>query len=148
MKTLQEISDRLEIQDLITSYCYAIDNQDFDALDDVFTEDAHIDYTATGGSKGSLPEIKVYLAQALKIFPGMQHFASNTILKLEKDTASGETMLFNPMVAERDGEQVVFFIGARYIDRFERTEKGWRISNRAESLSYTHNIPEWFAPAS
>ena len=30
---LKEISDRLEIQDLMVSYCYAIDGSDWDALD-------------------------------------------------------------------------------------------------------------------
>src|SRR3546814_4065573 len=30
--TLQEMSDRFEIQDLLVAYCYAVDNQDFDAL--------------------------------------------------------------------------------------------------------------------
>ena len=35
--TVQEMSDRFEIQDLIVSYCYAVDNKEFDKLDDVFT---------------------------------------------------------------------------------------------------------------
>ena len=52
--SLQEISDRLEIQDLMVRYSYAIDNRDWDALDDVFTPDAHIDYSVFGGSVGTL----------------------------------------------------------------------------------------------
>ena len=32
---MQEISDRLEIQDLMVRYSYAIDNRDWDALDAV-----------------------------------------------------------------------------------------------------------------
>jgi hypothetical protein len=40
-----EISDRLEIQQLITDYSTAIDNRRFDDLDAVFTPDAYIDYT-------------------------------------------------------------------------------------------------------
>ena len=38
--SLQEISDRMEIQDLMVSHSYAIDSRDCDALDDVFTPDA------------------------------------------------------------------------------------------------------------
>ena len=42
--SLQDVSDRLEIQDLMTGYCYAVDDRDFDALDRFFTADAVIDY--------------------------------------------------------------------------------------------------------
>ena len=54
MLSQQEISDRLEIQDLLTAYCDAIDSQNWDALDDIFTPDAIIDYTDAGGAKGTL----------------------------------------------------------------------------------------------
>ena len=53
MLSLQEISDRLEIQDLLTRYSFAIDQRDWDALDSVFTEDARIDYSESGGAAGS-----------------------------------------------------------------------------------------------
>jgi hypothetical protein len=41
--TMQEISDRFEIMDLLTDYCTAIDNKDIDSLDYIFTNDACID---------------------------------------------------------------------------------------------------------
>ena len=52
MYTQQEISDRLEIQDLLNRYSYAIDERNFDDLDNVFTPDATIDYSQVGGDKG------------------------------------------------------------------------------------------------
>ena len=61
--SLQEISDRMEIGDLIVDYAMAIDGSNWDALDDLFTPDAHIDYTATGGIAGSLAEIKAFLPE-------------------------------------------------------------------------------------
>jgi hypothetical protein len=54
MLTIEEMSDRLEIMDLLASYSHAIDQRDWDALDDVFTPDALIDYTEMGGSRGDL----------------------------------------------------------------------------------------------
>ena len=41
---LQEISDRMEIQDLMVDYCYAVDHRDWDAFERLFTPDAVIDY--------------------------------------------------------------------------------------------------------
>ena len=55
---LQEISDSIEIQDLLTRYCNAIDSKKYEMLDSVFTQDAIIDYTSAGGIRGTLPEIR------------------------------------------------------------------------------------------
>ena len=60
MMDLQEISDRLEIQDLFARYSFAIDERDWDALDTIFTPDAQIDYTETGGAKGSWAQIQAW----------------------------------------------------------------------------------------
>jgi hypothetical protein len=44
----QEISDRLEIEELLVRYCYAIDERDWDACRGVYTEDAVIDDVSAG----------------------------------------------------------------------------------------------------
>ena len=144
---LQEISDRLEIQDLFARYCFAIDERDWDALDTIFTPDARIDYTETGGAKGSLAEIKAWLPLALERFPAFQHMVATTKLDLDGDRATSRTILFNPMVnrSEAGGEQV-FFIGLWYRDSLVRTADGWRIAKRYEELGWTHNVPQ-MAPA-
>src|SRR3546814_20394747 len=58
--TLQEMSDRFEIQDLLVAYCYAVDNQEFDALDHVFATGAIIDYSEMVGVSGKVPEVKAF----------------------------------------------------------------------------------------
>ena len=52
MLSQQELSDRFEIQDLIYRYAQLVDGREIDALRTVFTEDAHIDYSAMGGAVG------------------------------------------------------------------------------------------------
>lgn len=147
MMSLQEMSDRLEIQDLFSRYTYAIDERNWDGLDDVFTPDAFIDYTEAGGEKGQLPEIKRWLATAMERFPTFQHMVATHKLKLNGDTAESRTILFNPMVLRKDdGEDHVFFVGLWYNDKLVRTEKGWRIAERREEISYTYNTPQ-MAPA-
>ena len=49
----EEISDRLEISDLLTRYCTAIDAKDYELLDECFTPDARVDYVSSGGITGS-----------------------------------------------------------------------------------------------
>lgn len=43
MRSIEELSDRLEIQDLQVAYSHAVDFRRWDELDEVFTEDAFID---------------------------------------------------------------------------------------------------------
>ena len=146
MLSHQNMSDRLEIQDLLTSYCDAIDSRNWNALDDIFTPDAIIDYTEAGGAKGTLEEIKLYLDKVLKPFSGMQHMLGLPMIKITGDEASARTILFNPMVIEKEGNPNVFFVGLWYRDKLVRTSKGWRIRSRHEELSYFHNLPKDFAP--
>ena len=103
--SLQEISDRFEIQDLIVEYCDVIDKCDIDRLDDIFTADAFIDYSAVGGEKGDLQSIKAFLKAALPIFKNTQHLISNFQVKVNGDSATGRIMCFNPM--EFDDEKQV-----------------------------------------
>ena len=142
MMSLQEMSDRLEIQDLFARYSFAIDDRNWDALDTVFTPDAAIDYTETGGAKGNVTEIKAWLPVALERFPKYQHMVATTHLTLDGDRAKSRTILFNPMViAKEDGTSQTFFIGLWYRDELVRTPDGWRIASRYEEMAYTHNAP-------
>jgi 3-phenylpropionate/cinnamic acid dioxygenase small subunit len=143
MMSLQEMSDRLEIQDLFARYSFAIDDRDYDALDGVFTPDASIDYTETGGARGTVAQIKKWLPVAMARFPKFQHMVATTQLKLDGDRATSRTILFNPMVHRADnGAEQVFFIGLWYRDTLVRTEQGWRIAERYEEMGYAHNAPE------
>jgi 3-phenylpropionate/cinnamic acid dioxygenase small subunit len=128
-----ELGDRLEINDLLVRYAWAIDTKDWDALDAVFTADAHIDYTATGGIAGSLGEIKPWLAESLAAFPATQHLLSNSQVTIAGDTATARTAVYNPMgAATREGPLHFFFMGGYYADRLVRTPAGWRIKERVE----------------
>ena len=84
--SMQEISDRLEIQDLMVRYSYAIDSRNWDALDDVFTPDAHIDYSVFGGSVGNLAETKAFLTEAMPMFTTLQHMVSGTTIAFQTAT--------------------------------------------------------------
>jgi hypothetical protein len=147
--SLQQLSDRLEIQDLQTAYSTAIDTRDWDALDRVFTQDAFIDYSAFGGSTGGLAHTKEFLAKAMPMFAGFQHMVATSQVKLSGNRATGKTICWNPMVLKRgSGEPHVFFCGLWYHDEYLRTLDGWRITRRVEEKCFTHNMPlEFTNPA-
>jgi hypothetical protein len=132
MLSLEEISDRFEIQQLLIDYSTAIDKRRFDDLDLVFTPDAYIDYRAMGGVDGSFPEVKAWLAQVLPNFPVYAHMLGNFDVRIDGDTASSRTICFNPMVLGGDRNQILF-CGLWYDDEFIRTPEGWRMSRRVEA---------------
>lgn len=142
--TLEQISDRLEIEDLITDYADAIDAREIDRLDHIFTKDAFIDYSPMGGAVGRYPEVKAFLKEALSAFKNTQHMIGNYQIKLDGDKATGKIMCFNPMQLDL-GEQKseVFFLGLWYLDEYIKTTKGWRIVKRLEQKSYDFNTPEF-----
>ncbi|CAB1368701.1 nuclear transport factor 2 family protein [Denitratisoma oestradiolicum] len=143
MLSLQEISDRMEIQQLMVDYSEAIDRKDYDALDQVFTPDAYIDYRAMGGIDGPYPVVKAWLSGALANFPHHQHILGNISIKVAGDTATSRAICFNPMdMALPDGKRQVMFFGLWYVDAFVRTPGGWRMNRRVEERCYDFNVPE------
>lgn len=140
MLSIEEISDRLEIQQLLVDYSTAIDARRFDDLDRVFTADAYIDYRAMGGVDGHYPEVKAWLSQVLPNFPAYAHMLGNVDVRIDGDTATARTLCFNPMVlgaAGSSGEQPqVLFCGLWYDDEFVRTADGWRMAKRVEEKCF------------
>ncbi|HEV7580298.1 MAG TPA: nuclear transport factor 2 family protein [Mycobacterium sp.] len=136
MLSLAEISDRLEIQQLMVDYSTAIDQRRFDDLDKVFTEDAHIDYTALGGIEGPYPEVKKWLSEVLPGFPVYAHMLGNFSVQIDGDKASSRVICFNPMVFPADPakkQDQIMFCGLWYDDEFLRTPQGWRMTRRVET---------------
>jgi hypothetical protein len=147
MLSQQELSDRFELQDLVFLYAHLIDSKEFDRLrDEVFTADAHIDYSAMGGSVGNLEETLAFLKASLtnELFPNSQHLNANVQVTLQGDSASGRVMCFNPMeMGMPDGTSHTFFMGLWYLDEYRRTDKGWRICRREEVKSWVFAAPDF-----
>jgi len=143
--SLQEISDRMEIQDLIYRYSDLIDQKHFDALrDEVFCKDAQIDYSAFGGSVGGVDETLAFLHKAMKLFPNTQHLNANIQIEVDHERAKGRVMCLNPQeIGLKDGSSQVFLLGLWYVDEYRRTEAGWRIYRRSEEKSWAFNTPEF-----
>lgn len=142
MLSLQEISDRLEIQDLMVRYSHAVDTRQWDLLDEVFTPDAYIDYSAMGGSAGDLVATKEFLATMLPNFLAFQHLISNSSISVDGDTATGRTLCHNPMlVADAAGKQSLMLCGLWYLDTFVRVDGQWRIRRREEEKGYMFVAP-------
>jgi len=131
MLSLEEISDRQEIQQLLAAYSTAIDAGRFDDLDDLFTCDAVIDLSVTGGACGPYGEVKSWLTETLSSLGAYMHLVSNTDLRLSGETAEARTACLNPLVLDAK-TNAVYLLCFWYDDEFSKTSDGWRISKRTQ----------------
>lgn len=139
---LQEISDRLEAADVLTRYTRAIDTGEWDLLDTVFTHDAHIDYTASGGIAAGYAEVKPWLAEVLPaFFLRRMHMLGQVETRLDGDTATTTAYFHNPMVMDdgAGGEKVVE-LGGIYHHRLVRTDAGWRSRRLHEEIVWRRGL--------
>lgn len=135
--SLEQISDRIEINDLLVRYTAAIDRKDWALLDTCFLPDAHLDYTSAGGVAGDYPKVRAWLEKALAPFPMTVHYVTNSVVELDGDRATARTAVLNPMgFQQNDGTLHQFTVGAYYNDELTRTPDGWRIAMRVEESAF------------
>ena len=138
---LQQISDRLEIEDVLTRYTRAIDSGEWDVLDSVFTADAAIDYTESGGIAGSFDVVKPWLAENLPIFPRRMHLLGQIESVVTGDEAEVSAYFHNPMVLPNpDGSELVVEFGGIYRHTMVRTADGWRSRRLHEELVWKRGL--------
>jgi len=129
---LQVLSDHLEISDLQARYAEALESKDWSLLASCFTEDALVDYSASGGIKGTREQATDFLAQTIPLFSATFFVTANPQLTIEGDTAAGRTHFQTTMVLGDRGAASYLVAAGYYLDRYRRTDAGWRISERVE----------------
>jgi hypothetical protein len=136
------MSDRLEIEGVVIRYTRAIDTGDWDKLDTVFTPDAEIDYTESGGIADTYPAVKVWLAEVLPaFFPKRMHSLAQVDIAIDGDQALCTAYFHNPMPMSdgQGGEKVVEF-GGLYHHTMTRTPDGWRSRKLHEEIVWKRGM--------
>jgi hypothetical protein len=138
---LQELSDRQEIVDLITRYTRAVDTRSWDELDEVFTEDAVLDYSPVGGPADVPAVVKPWIAQGLAGFERYQHIIGQVSIELSGDEARATAYFTNPMVSVNpDGSEGLWEVGGYYRHELRRTAEGWRSTRMLDDVVWTRGF--------
>ena len=140
--TLQELSDRVQIRELLDTYAAGIDTRDWALLVSCCTPDAELDYSAYGGPKGSVQEAVEWIATAMSQIAVSQHLVTNVRVSVDGDVATSQCYLFSPLAADTPaGQRRTFLVGGHYADRLRRTDEGWRIEQRVAGPSWSYDVP-------
>jgi 3-phenylpropionate/cinnamic acid dioxygenase small subunit len=142
--TVQDLSDRAQIEDVLNRYTTALDTKDWALLETTFSEQPTADYSRVGGPSQPLVS-PTAIAGLLKATLGTlitQHISSNALIELSGDSATVVSYLLAQHWRKSDG--VEFTTRGRYVDTFVREASGWRIKTRLLDPIHTTGNPAIF----
>jgi len=117
-----DLTDKLELHELPGRYGDAIDDRDWDRLDQIFTPDAVFDLTDLGAARlEGLDAIKTFMERDAK------HPRTHLMTNIYVDETPNGVKLFFRIVALMPGRWVAT---ASYYDDVVKLADGWRVHNR------------------
>ncbi len=137
---LRSVRDELDIQRVVHDYAWACDNGDWDLLRSVFTDDAQLDYSTTGGPAGSRDEVVAWLEESLSQVDTIHHVVSNFQIDLDGDRADVRAMFH--CTIRLPGVSGTIVTGGYYVEQHVRTPDGWRIRSLYEDNRWMDGLQE------
>jgi quinol monooxygenase YgiN/3-phenylpropionate/cinnamic acid dioxygenase small subunit len=134
--SLSELVDEKAIVDLTIRYTWALDHRRFDELSEVFADDGTADYGRLGIFKGP-SDIAAAASRSLGRFDRTQHLVSNHQVNVDVDRANGRCYFQAQHVWVDSAGAHNYTVAGSYLDRFVRTGRGWRISERVLRVTWT-----------
>ncbi|HEY8537880.1 MAG TPA: nuclear transport factor 2 family protein [Steroidobacteraceae bacterium] len=137
---LQELEARQQITDVLYRYARGWDRLDEEALRSCFFPDAEHQH---GGFKGKSQD---FITRALPMVAktrSTSHMISNVTIEIRGNAAVSECyFLAHHRRATTDGkDEEDYFLGGRYVDRFERRDGEWKIARRIGLNSLERVVP-------
>ena len=136
---IQHVVDKIEITDFFSRYARAVDTRDWDLYRTLFTTDAHIDYSSSGGSIGDLEETVSFLSKALDMFEMSQHLVTNIEVSKKEENEADVLALFNNPMRLKGGE--IWFVGGKYRHELIRSDSGWKSRKLVEETLWFDRSP-------
>lgn len=125
---IQALLDEHAIRGVLMRYCRAVDRCDTAAIAACFHKDAvddHGNWIVDGA------RVAEHIVSLVKPGPGRaMHFLGNVLIEVEGDVAFAESYLLAFRTLSREDSSYTRTRALRFVDRFERRESVWRISER------------------
>jgi hypothetical protein len=129
--------DILAIQELAVAYGFAVDDRDWPRWTALFTDDATLDYTHSGGIAGTIAEVAAWMPEAMPMFAWSLHSVlTHEIRFTDERTARGRVHLFNRNGVQWKDHLEFCDVGGIYHDEYRRTGDRWQFTRRVEQSHY------------
>jgi hypothetical protein len=143
--TTQQLEDQAQIDRVLKLYFRGADRTDWELIRSCFFQDAQVDMTSDffQGDRDRFIDDYLRSPAALGGFTRTMHIAGNTIIELDGDIAYTETYVTAHHTTTDDHEWAGKFVTVwlRYIDRFERRRREWRIAKRNIVIEWVRMEP-------
>lgn len=126
--THDPVQDHLDLHGALTGYCRAVDRMDLTLLRSHFAPAARLDFS--GLFEGPVEDFAQWLIDNLGAYGFTVHSLSNVHLEVDGDRAASESYVTALHGATLDGSRAPFRSGGRYLDRWERRDGRWLITER------------------
>jgi SnoaL-like domain len=140
-------SDRLAIRELIDAYAHCADRRDAKGQMALFTREPHfvVYYTESGSDT---PDLELHnradlapVFDDLNRYRATMHFNGQSTVKLDGDTATGETYCLAHHVSVDGDSQTIFIAAIRYYDTFAKSDGAWLFAERKLYVDWTDTRP-------
>jgi len=135
----KRLLDRLAIETVLARYAHGVDRIDIPAIKSAFWPGAIDEH---GTFNGPAEDFADYLNQSLRRFVTTMHSLANVHIEFAGDIARVESYVTALHVLAGENGPVSFTLYARYLDKFERRGKEWRIAHRLLVRDWADIPPE------
>jgi len=137
---VQELLDKQSITEVLMRYCRGIDRLDLSTIEAAFWPDAHDDHVVFSGSA---PEFVKWVPSFIGNSESMSHMITNVLISFDSPIAArceSYVWTFQHHPDEQPGGLDVIITG-RYLDRFAKRGREWRIADRILTIDTQQRLP-------
>jgi ketosteroid isomerase-like protein len=138
MSDLEAIADRVRIEALRGEFTDAAMMRDYGRLAALFTPDGALRILGAGVDLAGRDQIRAWGERVPEF---VEYFVQTThpgVIRLDGGTASGRAYM-SELIRLRDGSSHLNY--AIYHDRYQRTDDGWRFTERVYEIRYLDTTP-------
>ncbi|WP_433136791.1 nuclear transport factor 2 family protein [Actinomadura nitritigenes] len=138
MSDMREIVDRFEIEALRAEITDAVMTHDYDRVASMFTPDGAMRWPHIGREFVGRDEIRAGIEWGQALWEFFVQNVHPGVIRIDGDSATGRSYIqeFGRM---RDGTSHQNY--ALYHDRYQRTDGGWKFSERVYEVRYLDSTP-------
>jgi hypothetical protein len=124
---------REAIKELKARYFYHIDEQDWEAFNELFTEDVYLNYGEELGEYEGQEGLEEFAAQIGGQMDTSSHMAANPIIDVDGDTATGRWYV-DAREAFSNGQTGI--TQAEYRDEYRRVDGEWKFAKKRVQIQF------------
>ena len=144
---VQRLEDRNAISERVITYAMAIDDADWDAFRDCFTDIVHVDFSSAGmpAREFARDEFVAFARSGLSIFKARQHLSPNHLISFDErypDRAHCRSYMYAQHYQPGSAMGEVFLMHGSYANGLRRTESGGKIDSLVQHVSWMDGAPD------